>query len=413
MTITPAVSAATDEEELRKFPFWRRNLRVVPLANLLCSLGFSVSWPFLPLMVRSLGVQEHLETWMGYMMLVFYVIGFTFAPIWGGLADHYGRKLMVLRAMLGMGFFMTLIPFAPSPMWFAGLLMLVGFFNGFNPAGMSLLVANTPRRHIGRVLSLAQTGALVGQTMGPALGSLLAAFIDKQHWVFWISGGLLLSGGTLVAVFAREVKHLAPGPWRPQWFSNLGELLAVPGIGPLFFLSLIFSVLANANVTIMTIYVLQLLAAQPEGAGSEAFWAGCVAMGLSVSSVIALPLWSRVVDRFNPARVLAVVTGIAALAHVPLLFLDTPLQLVMTRVAFGLGASVMVPVVVRLLKEYAPPGMDARAISYSSSFQLMAMGVAPFCAGLIGPALGLRTYFALTVVLTLAGLVLWLRKGRQ
>ena len=412
MTAKPVADAA-EEEDLRQFPYWNRNLRVVTLANLLCSLGFSVSWPFLPLMVRSLGVHEHLETWMGYMMLVFYIIGFTFAPIWGGLADHYGRKLMVLRAMLGMGFFMTLVPFAPTPMWFAGLFMLVGFFNGFNPAGMSLLVANTPRRHIGRVLSLAQTGALVGQTMGPALGSVLAAFIDRQHWVFWISGGLLLSGGTLVAVFAREVKQLAPGPWRPQWFGNLNELLAVPGIGPLFFLSFLFSVLANANVTILTVYVLQLLAVQPAGAGSEAFWAGMVAMGLSVSSVIALPLWSRLVDRVNPALVLACATGFAALAHVPLLFLETPLQLVMARVAFGLGASVMVPIVVRLLKDYAPPGMDARAISYSSSFQLMAMGVAPFCAGLIGPALGLRAYFAFTIVLTLGGLALWLRKGRR
>ena len=39
------------------------------------------------------------------------------------------------------------------------------------------------------------------------------------------------------------------------------------------------------------------------------------------------------------------------------------------------------------------------------------MGLAPFCAGLIGPALGLRAYFALTSVLMLGGLALWLRRG--
>lgn len=94
-------------EESRQFPYWRRNLQVLPLANLLCGLGFSLSWPFLPLMVRGLGVQENLETWIGYMMLVFYFIGFIITPIWGGIADHYGRKIMVLRAMLGMGFFMS------------------------------------------------------------------------------------------------------------------------------------------------------------------------------------------------------------------------------------------------------------------------------------------------------------------
>jgi TM2 domain-containing membrane protein YozV len=57
--------------------------------------------------------------------------------------------------------------------------------------------------------------------------------------------------------------------------------------------------------------------------------------------------------------------------------------------------------------------MDARAISYATSFQFIAMGLAPFCAGLIGPALGLRAYFALTIVLTVAGLLLWLRSSKR
>ena len=39
------------------------------------------------------------------------------------------------------------------------------------------------------------------------------------------------------------------------------------------------------------------------------------------------------------------------------------------------------------------------------------MGLAPFCAGLIAPALGLRAYFGLTIALTVAGLALWLRSN--
>jgi len=41
------------------------------------------------------------------------------------------------------------------------------------------------------------------------------------------------------------------------------------------------------------------------------------------------------------------------------------------------------------------------------------IGLAPFCAGLVGPVFGLRTYFALTVVLTVAALALWLRASRR
>ena len=93
--------------------------------------------------------------------------------------------------------------------------------------------------------------------------------------------------------------------------------------------------------------------------------------------------------------------------------LQTPLQLVLARVAFGLSASIMLPTIIRLLRTYAPQGMDARAISYASSFQFIAMGLAPFCAGLIGPVFGLRAYFALTIVITFVAFVLWIRSHNR
>jgi hypothetical protein len=65
-----------------------------------------------------------------------------------------------------------------------------------------------------------------------------------------------------------------------------------------------------------------------------------------------------------------------------------------------------------LLRIHAPAGMDSRAISYATAFHFFAMGLAPFLAGLIGPAYGMRAYFALTIVLMIGGLVLWLRVGK-
>ncbi len=402
--------AATERDEARDFPYWSRNLRVLPAATLLSALAFALSFPFLPLVVRGLGIREHLETWVGYMMLVFYLIGFVVSPIWGAVADHYGRKVMVLRAMLGMGFFMALLPFATSPLWFAAMFMLVGIFNGANSAINSLLVANTPPRRIGSSLALTQSGALVGQTIGPAVGALLAAMVVRKQWMFWISGGMMLCGGLLVVFLVHEVKRRASGPWRFNWVGDLRELVAVPGIGPLYLLCFMFSVLWSGNTTIITIYALQLLAAQPVAASTEAYWVGAAAMGLSVSGVLALPLWGRLLDRCDPARVLTYASVAALLANIPLLVLQTPLQLVLARVACGLAASGMMPAILRLLKERAPRRMDARAISYATSFGFIASGLAPFCAGLIGPALGLRAYFALTIVCTLAGVIMWVRR---
>jgi MFS family permease len=221
--------------------------------------------------------------------------------------------------------------------------------------------------------------------MGPAVGALLATFLLRHHWLYWVSGSILLAAGLLVAVFVREVKQLAPGRWRLQWIAPLRQLLAVPRMGPLFLLAFLFAVLWNGNVTIMSLYVLQLVSAQ--GSGAEAYWVGAAALALAISGLIAMPLWGRALDRYDPARVMALSTAAAALTHVPLLFLETPLQLVITRALFRTLRRGNAARDRRLLKEHAPAGMDARAISYATSFQFIAMGLAPFCAGLIGPAL--------------------------
>jgi MFS transporter, DHA1 family, multidrug resistance protein len=408
----PGTGMSAHDEAIR-YPYWRRNVTVLPVANMLTSMGFALSFPFLPLMVQALGVQRNLETWVGNMMLLFYIISFASGPVWGGIADHYGRKIMVLRAMLGMGVFMSLVPFAPSPFWFVFLFALVGFFNGSSSAAQSLLVANTPPSRIGSALSRLQTGMLVGQTMGPAVATMAVALVSRPHWLFWFSGVLLLTGGLLVLLFVREVKQLASGPWKLEWIGSLRELIKVPRIGLLYLLSFVFAILASGNVTILSVYVLQLQGPEISVAGSGAFWVGAVAVALAVSSVVSLVLWGRLLDRVDPARVLVFTTAAACLTQIPLVFLDTPLQLVLTRAAFGLGASLMQPAIIRLLKAYAPAGMDARAISYSTSFHFIAIGLAPFCAGLIGPVFGLRTYFALTVALSFIGLMLWLRASRR
>ncbi len=404
---------AVGDAESRQFPYWRANLRVLPVANILCGLGFFLSWPFVPLMVRGLGVHENLETWVGYMLLAFYLVSFVINPIWGGIADHYGRKVMVLRAMLGMGSAMLLVPFASTPIMFASLFMLIGLFNGYTPAGVALLVANTPPTRIGRAVSLAQTGGMVGQALGPAIGAVLAAAVDLQHWLFWISSGFMLSGGVLVALFVREVKQLAPGRWRPRWLGSLRELLAVPRIGLLYVLAFLFSVMWNGSITNISLFVLELLGERRVDAGAEAFWIGAAAMALAFSMLVALPIWGRLLDRIGARRVLAFSAAATVVTHLPLLVLETPLQLVIARVAFGLTAAGMPTAIFALLRLHAPPGMDARAISYASAFQFFAMGMAPFTAGLVGPALGLRAYFALTILLMLGGLVLWLRTGSE
>jgi MFS family permease len=128
--------------------------------------------------------------------------------------------------------------------------------------------------------------------------------------------------------------------------------------------------------------------------------------------LIATPVWGRIIDRIGPGRVLTICTAATVVTHLPLLVLETPLQLIFTRIAFGLTAAGMPTATFHLLRIYSPPGMDSRAISYATAFHFFAMGLAPFTAGLIGPVFGMRAYFALTILLMVGGFIAWRRADR-
>src|SRR6185295_8403420 len=81
---------------------WQRNARALAAGNVLINIGWNASFAFLPLIIASLGVERNLALWVGAMMFGYHAVSCMFTPVWGVLADHYGRKSMVLRAAFGM-----------------------------------------------------------------------------------------------------------------------------------------------------------------------------------------------------------------------------------------------------------------------------------------------------------------------
>src|SRR5260370_10337885 len=80
---------------------WERTLWVSWVTQILAQIGFSFIYPSLPLFVQHLGVtdQQSVLIWSGLLFGSTTVAMTVSAPIWGVVADRFGRKLMVLRAM--------------------------------------------------------------------------------------------------------------------------------------------------------------------------------------------------------------------------------------------------------------------------------------------------------------------------
>src|SRR5579864_4227354 len=172
---------------------WRRNLTALWLAELTAILGFSFAFPFLPLFLhRELHIASgpQLSFWTG---IAAGATGFALAltsPVWGRLADRYGRKPMLVRAMIGGGISVGLMGLAQSAVQLTVLRGLQGASSGTVAAATALVATETPAEHLAWALGILNSAISLGSAAGPAAGGLAANFVGLR--AIFLGGGVLL-----------------------------------------------------------------------------------------------------------------------------------------------------------------------------------------------------------------------------
>ncbi len=145
------------------------------IAEFLAIAGFSTSNPIIPLYLRDLGVTDTaaLNAWTGAINgLAAFVMALA-APIWGALADNYGRKLMLLRAMGGGAILMGLLAITTSPWQVLVLKGIQGAITGTVAAATVLTASLVPANQIGYYMGLLQMAVFAGNSAGPLIGGVV------------------------------------------------------------------------------------------------------------------------------------------------------------------------------------------------------------------------------------------------
>jgi DHA1 family multidrug resistance protein-like MFS transporter len=394
--------------------YWRRNARVLATGNLLINTGWNAAFAFLPLMVQAMGVAAQLELWVGAMMFAYYGTSCLVTPVWGALADHYGRKSMVLRAGFGMALGFAVLSTMSTPLGFLGILVLVGLANGFVPAGQALVAISTPRQHVGGALALTQAGAVIGSLLGPLAGAALIGKLPSDRALFIFCALMMFVAGVLVLTLVRE-QHMRPAhALRIDLVGDVRRLSMVPGLKLLYYLQTLFAFTAFGSMTVASIYTMRLL---EDHAGFGGFsvetWVAITTIAFTAGGLVVLPLWGRVLDRHPAERVLALILAGACVSGALQPLVRDPLELTVARMLFAAFISGLPPALIHLIKERSPRGMEARTLSYGTALQQMGNAVAPLIAGMLAPYVGLRGFFWLCAALVAIGWILWVRHTRR
>lgn len=137
--------------EISSYPFWKRNLYTMTFAMAMAQMGLSFVFPFMPLFLQQIGIPDHQQAafWDGLFTTAAAATMAAFAPIWGIMADRFGRKLLVMRAMIGGSIAVGAVALASSPMFVFGFRLLQGAMSGILAPCSALVAAYTPRSRMG------------------------------------------------------------------------------------------------------------------------------------------------------------------------------------------------------------------------------------------------------------------------
>ncbi|WP_417641984.1 multidrug efflux MFS transporter [Enterobacter kobei] len=393
---------------------WKVNLISVWFGCFFTGLAISQILPFLPLYVAQLGVSSHeaLSMWSGLTFSITFLVSAIVSPMWGSLADRKGRKLMLLRASLGMAIAILLQAFATNVWQLLLLRGVMGLTSGYIPNAMALVASQVPRERSGWALSTLSTAQISGVIGGPLMGGFLADHVGLRA-VFIITA-ILLMVSFLVTLFLIK-EGVRPKISKAQRLSGKAVFASLPYPRLVISLFVTTMVIQLCNGSVGPILALFIQSLSPDTA-NIAFLSGMIAAIPGVSALISAPRLGKFGDRIGTARILMATLVCAVGLFFAMSFVTSPLQLGVLRFLLGFADGAMMPAVQTLLLKYSSDQVTGRIFGYNQSFMYLGNVAGPLMGATVSAMAGFRWVFVATAVVVLLNvwqLAVELRRTRR
>jgi MFS family permease len=389
---------------------WKRNLWVCVFGSFTTIIGMTILLPFLPLYVEQLGVTDHVAIvqWSGVAYGAAFLTAAIFAPLWGRLGDQYGRKLMLIRASLGMAVAMSLIGLSQNIYQLVGLRLLTGLLGGYSSGSTVLVATQTPRARTAWAIGMMASGNMAGNLVGPLVGGVLPRLIGIRMTFF--AAGAIIFVAFLATVFLIKEE---PRQKRSRASRKHGAWGAIPDKRPVVAMLAMGMLLMFANMSIepiITVYVAQITA----NAAQVTVVAGLVMSAAALGSILSASWLGKLADRTGHWTVIIGCLLVCAGLLVPQAFVTAGWQLILLRFLMGLSLGGLLPCVATVIRHNVPERNAGTILGYSTSSQYVGQVTGPLVGGFIGGHFGMRAVFLGTSVLMAAGAAYgWMSRHRR
>ena len=391
-----APGSAVEQEDR----YWRRNLAVCLIGSFTTIVAMTLLLPFLPVYIAELGVtdQAAIAQWSGIAFGATFFSAALVAPFWGWMADRFGRKLMLVRASLGMAIAMSLMGMAHNVWELVGLRLFAGFAGGYASGATILVATQTPKRRSGWALGMLNSGIMAGGLVGPLIGGTLPPLIGIRA-TFWLAGGVIFLTFLATTFLIKEEQRSAltkKAVVEAKWSQ-------IPDKQPVLAMLAMGTLLTFANMSIepiITLYVAQLVEAP-----RVIFVAGLTMAAAALGAILSAPRLGKLADRIGHWKVVVVTTIVAALLLIPQAFVTAGWELVALRFLMGLALGGLMPCVTSIIRHSVPDAVVGRVLGYATSSNYIGQVAGPIMGGFVGGHIGMRAVFLGTALLMALGAV--------
>lgn len=367
----------------------------------LMSFAFAVSNPFLPLFVIQLGVTPiaKVSLWAGAIASVNFLTAAIFSPIWGGIADRTGRKVMVIRSCVAISIFTALMGLVQNVWELFAARACMGLFSGFSATAIAMVGTAVPEENLGFSLGWMATGQLIGGLCGPLAGGLLADKLHGYRQVFFVTAGFALTAALVCALFVHErfSRDVSDGR-RISFWEGVREIALHRELAPMFVVVLLAQVVAYGVQPIVPLFVRALTGNVPWLSTA----AGLAFAVTGLADLIASPFLGKRSDRIGYRRVLLIALLGVACFTIPQSFAPGIAAFIALRFGVGLFLGGVLPTANALIGRLFPLERRGHVYGITSSATFLGMFAGPLLGGAIAARFGFGSVFVAIGMMALA-----------
>ena len=374
---------------------WVVTLTILVASAFLMDMSFTMITPFLPVYLSSeLGAKaSEVDMWSGAVFAVTFFVSGLLGPVWGVLADRKSRKLMALRASIGLTISYALCGIVQTPMQLFAARFFQGLCAGLYPALLALLAASIPARKTGLSMGLMQGGMTVGAVVGPFVGGVLADYFGMRESFFVASIALGLI--SLLIGFCIKEKPRTVKVTSRNWFD--WSVLRQPAIFKMLIACAVIHASLFSAQPILPLYIAQLQGSM----ANIMMLSGTIFSVCAISIMIASPILGAAGQKFGFLKVLSCSLFFAGLLISAQVLGRTPFEFGVWRFIAGFAIAGLIPLVNSIISTECPPDKKGEVFGFNFLTGHAGMALGPFAAG------ALSGWFGYQAVIVASGLILF------